>query len=128
MSTKKERKYLVDSDVLINHLKSGNSKLISIVNETEHVYISVINEYELYRGAHNESQIAALEKSLVFFGKIEISTEIARKAADYARDRNILNSLGLADILIAATCQVRGLVLVTENIKHFKLIPDITLF
>ncbi|OGF48059.1 MAG: hypothetical protein A2452_04725 [Candidatus Firestonebacteria bacterium RIFOXYC2_FULL_39_67] len=128
MSTRKERKYLIDTDVLINQLKAGSNKLSAVVNETEYIYISVINEYELFRGIHNENQIAALEKSLSFFGRIQISSEIAKKAADYARDKNIINSLGLADILIAATCNIHGLVLVTENIKHFRMIPDIIIY
>lgn len=121
-------KYLIDTDVIINHLKVGSNKLNTIINRTDMVYISVITEYELYRGIHNDEERNMLRTKLKFFRKIDINSDICIKASEYIKNDHIKQSLGLADLLIGATCNINDLVLVTNNIKHFKMIKDINLY
>jgi predicted nucleic acid-binding protein len=121
-------KYLIDTDVMINHLNVGSKILNSLVVNNEFISISVITEYELYRGVFTENEILELKSGLKFFNKFAVDSDVCFKASEYAKNENLRKALGLADMLIASTCFVNKLILVTENKKHFKMIPDITIY
>jgi tRNA(fMet)-specific endonuclease VapC len=55
-----------------------------------------------------------------------LSDEIVVRAAEvFAALRKQGAIIDDADILIAATAQVHGLVLITNNLAHFRRIPDL---
>jgi predicted nucleic acid-binding protein len=57
-----------------------------------------------------------------------LTREVANLAGKYIRDyRNLGITLNFIDTLIAATCIVNCLVLITFNLKHYK-ISDLKLF
>jgi tRNA(fMet)-specific endonuclease VapC len=88
---------------------------------------SIITRYEVLRGlkAKNATtQIQTFESVCAASEIIPLTDEIVVKAADiYADLRQRGEPIGDADILIAASCLVHGLAVVTNNESHFGRIP-----
>lgn len=123
-------KYLIDTDVLIDNIRS-KSKLDATVIE-EGSAISIINLGELVYGSFKSInppkalelvenllrdfnlEIINLEKEIIYvFGKLKADLEQKGvKLDDF-------------DLLLAATAKVNSLILVTRNQKHFQRIPGL---
>lgn len=129
------RKVFVDSNYGIDYLRGHiyTKDLIGKIKNKELVaYISVATVFELYVGAllsHDpKSRFEDVEKLLNWFYVIDINKEIMLLAAKIHVD---LQRRGLAleiqDILIAATSMSMGMVLLTNNKKHFTRIQGLRL-
>ena len=123
-------KYLLDTDVLINHLRK--KKALSEVFFQKGCGISVVTKGELLYGAYKSSQprknlriveslleelpleILPLEdRVLHLFGELKAKLEKkGKRLSDF-------------DLLIAATALSRNLILVTGNIRHYQRIPNL---
>ena len=120
--------FLVDTDVVINHIK-GFYNIKNDLSNKGNVNISVLSEYEIYNGVTDDKMMQEVEDLLSFFNRINITSDICRTASNLQKKyKNIENTLKLIDLLIASTCIVNKFVLVTKNVKHFKIIPDIEIY
>jgi tRNA(fMet)-specific endonuclease VapC len=126
-------KYLFDTDILIFWLKGNQAiekKAVAI--GLENIGYSIISHAELYFGAYNSEQIEknlkaiqvvqqklplvnCNDKSAQLFGMIK---------AQLTQQGNIIMD---ADILIGSIALANELILVTNNTKHFKRIPNLKL-
>lgn len=118
---------LVDSDVLIAHLR-GDADARGFLVERRHrgpLHTSVINVAEVTGGMRSAERVRVwrLLASLV----VEPVTEaIALRAGEFGRIyRRSHQGIGLADLLIAATCRERGLDLATLNVRHFPMYDEL---
>ncbi|OGF50384.1 MAG: hypothetical protein A2231_02500 [Candidatus Firestonebacteria bacterium RIFOXYA2_FULL_40_8] len=120
-------KYLLDTDVLINHLSKKRDTLNKL-SEKENISISlsVLNKFELFRGIDDIKDKDTADDVIRYFDVYPVSELIADRASELAKLKNI--PAGPVDILIAATCIENNLILVTENIKHFKNIPGLVIY
>jgi len=127
------RKSLLDTNVLIAFLR-GEQKVISKVreylDEFDKLSLSIITYYEILRGLKyigNERKLKEFEELMDKSEIVTLDRNIIRRASEiYAglkREGKIIED---ADILIAATCLVKGFVLLTDNEKHFKRIKGVT--
>ena len=131
-------KYLADTSFLIDLInnKSRAVKLASILDNTgEVVGLSVISVEEylrgifyLYRGREKtlKEKLSKAKRDLSAFEILPLTFEIAEKAAEieaYLMKNGII--IGYADILIAATAKANDLILITNNVRHFKRIPKL---
>jgi len=124
---------IVDTDVLIDAMKAENDAkdlLLKIV-EKEPLYITQINEYELYKGAHlseHKEHIEQVKKFLsgfqVFVLNIDSIAIAARTFSELSKKGELIDDF---DILIASICIANNQKLVTRNIKHFSRIPGLKL-
>jgi hypothetical protein len=57
---------------------------------------------------------------------IPVTSEIARAGGLYKRDFGKSHGVGLADAIIAATCEAENAELKTLNIKHYPMIKSLT--
>lgn len=124
---------LLDTDTLSEVIKRRDFAIQrqaqEYLNQYHQFQFSVITRYEILRGLKAKdafSQVMAFErqcqKSLVF----PLNDEIVVKAADiYGFLHKRGGIIGDADILIAATALVHGLTLITNNLDHFRRIPDL---
>jgi predicted nucleic acid-binding protein len=115
--------YLIDSDVLIDHLRGYQQALDfieSLFLDDEEVYFSVISEAEIYANVRpgEESAVQALFHSLT---RLDVDGEIARKAGEYRTRYLRSHGLALPDALIAATAFVAGADLITRNARHYPM-------
>ena len=123
-------KYLLDSNIAINHLR-GKYNIVKAVNSTG-LACSIITYGELLHGAYKSVdpqrglhsisiflhdlsvKIVPLdEKTIDHFAKLKASLELkGEKLADF-------------DLLIAATALSHSLTLITNNIRHFHRVPGL---
>ncbi len=119
---------LVDTDIIIWYMR-GNQKAFEIINKNKGFKISVVTYMELVQGMRNKQELTLLRKALRSWETkiIYISEEISSKAMFYVEQHYLGHSVQLADALIGATAVAHGEVLVTGNVKHYKIIKEINL-
>ena len=116
---------LVDTDVLIDFLR-GDNKAVTFVNaNSSRIILSSIVVAELYAGVKGEPELTVLENFVSLFPVIPVSSDIAKSGGLYKRDYGKSHGVGLADAIIAATCQAENAELKTLNIKHYPMIKGL---
>ena len=127
------KKYILDSDILIYFLKGNQDiveKIISLPKDD--LYITIINYTELLYGIYNSNKITQnKEKILPFLEKFKVlqfdknSSEIfAKIKAKLKKQGNIIADM---DLMIASIAIANKAILFTNNIKHFKRIKELKL-
>jgi predicted nucleic acid-binding protein len=121
--------YLLDSSVLIDALngRHGRPQLLTRISQQDILLACcAVNVTELYMGMRpgEEARTEKFLRSLEFY---PVTWEIAQLAGDLFRQwRQKGQTLGLADVTIAAVALTHELVLVTDNQKHFPM-PELRL-
>ncbi|HOU12499.1 MAG TPA: type II toxin-antitoxin system VapC family toxin [Anaerolineae bacterium] len=123
MSNEKHFSYVIDSDILIDHLRGYRCALEfidTLTTDDVQVCFSVISEAEIYANVRpgEESIIEALFDSL---SRVVVNGEIARKAGTYRAQYGPSHGVTLPDALIAATVFVIGAELFTRNARHYPM-------
>jgi len=124
---------LIDSDVLINHLR----KAIMMPPPEEHdeLAISAITYAELIEGTHHSSKpeegvrliqslLQMLNCTILPIDK-EVAVLFGELSATLRKNGNTLDSF---DLLIAATALHHHIPLFTWNVKHFSRVPNLEFF
>ncbi len=122
-------KYLLDSGVLIRHLRGRPEavRLLRGLGKRERLAIASISRLEIYAGMREHEQYKT-QKLLTRFVTYEMGAEIADRAGGYVREyRSQGVAFSVPDAIIAATAIQHGLTLVTFNPKDFPL-PGLSLF
>lgn len=117
----KNSKILIDSDIIIDHLR-GYSYLEKLIDNMlqNTCLVSVISISEIYSLLYlNEIEI--VEKLLSTLKAVNIDSAIARLASSYRMKYYKSHNLLIPDALIAASVKISGAILVTKNIKHFPM-------
>lgn len=119
-------KFLVDTDILIDHLR-GDEVATDLIQDIYtgriKAFISVITECEIL----SSPKISATEKRqikhlLSAITRLSITSKIAQKAGEL---RSSYPTLEIGDALIAANCFYAKATLLTRNLKHFAQIKEI---
>lgn len=122
-------KFLIDSDVIIWHLR-GQAKTKELLANLQRAGVPACSSFSIL-----EVQIGVKEgeeeKTTLFLNSLkiyEVDRDIANEAARYVREYKKKGiTLSLPDAVIAATCVIYELILVTYNPKHY-FIPDLRLY
>ena len=123
--------YLIDTDILIYSLKNDEHvKQKFRENQNIPKSISVITYGELVFGArksrHIEKNLAVTYRIAELFPVIDIDKSIMDVFGEIKSSLEMRGSIiEDMDILIAATALSHNLILVTNNVKHFKKIKDL---
>jgi predicted nucleic acid-binding protein len=126
-------KYLLDTNICVYWLKGNEQieqKILSV--GIDNVALSFINVSELYYGAYKSKRIESnlnlvrqLSDQLSVVESDETISELfGQLKAELEGAGSIIDD---ADLFIAACAKVHGLILVTNNIKHFKRIKGLKL-
>ena len=116
-------KFLLDSDVIIWHLR-GQKEVTEMLRDLQRFGLpacSALSVLEVQLGVKKgeEEKTSRFLKSLKIF---DVNMEIASKAAQFIRERKSKGiTLDLPDSVIAATCILHELILVTYNKKHYPI-------
>jgi hypothetical protein len=105
---------LFDTNILIDHL-NGMSKATREITRSKDAAISVITWIEVMTGAASPNEEAILRAFLSNFQCLEITREVAERAAVIRRQKRIK----MPDAIILATAEAAGRQLVTRNVKDF---------
>ena len=116
-------KFLIDSDVLIWALR-GQRETLELLRTLQPLGIpacSPISVIEVKLGVKSGED----KKTNAFLNSLEvypIDRQVADKASEYITEcRRKGITLGIPDAIIAATCTIHQLTLVTYNTKHYPL-------
>ena len=117
---------MIDTDVLIWYL-CGNKKSKEIIEKLNGFFISVVTYMELVQGMRNKRELTALRSALRKWNAkiLFINEDISAKAMFLVEQHYLSDSLFLADALIASTAISNGLQLLTDNVKHYKIIKNL---
>lgn len=116
------KNFLVDTDVLIEHLK-GNltvSKFLEKLRDKGELCVSVLSQAEVYAGMREEER-EITELLFDTLKSFDVNHEIAKLGGAYRRTYKDSHGTGLMDGMIGATAEIYGLVLVTSNKSHFPI-------
>jgi predicted nucleic acid-binding protein len=120
---------LVDSDVLIEHLRGSTAArdwLVHARQSSGPLAISVVSLTEIAGGMRSPERREVI-RLLGSMQRFEVSEQVAWRAATLMRDyRRSHTGIGLGDYLIAATALTEGLELATLNISHYPMFDGLT--
>lgn len=121
---------VVDTSVLIDHLRGGNTwkKVIAESGEDLKLFVPTIVIFELFSGqsTHDPSIVAKIHQLLHNFQKVELDENIAKTAGVIFRDAK--HRIQVSDYIIAASALQMNAQVITLNKKHFEQIPNINLY
>jgi predicted nucleic acid-binding protein len=110
-------RFLLDSDVIIWHLR-GRKEVTEVLRDLQKFGLpacSALSVLEIQLGVKKGEE----EKTGRFF---DVNREVASKAAQLIRQYKARGvTLDLPDAIIAATCILHELILVTYNTKHYPI-------
>jgi|SRR3989304_8327016 len=117
------RALLIDSDILIDHLRKEKKALDFLDAEIEKdslLFLSVISRAEIYAGIRKGEE-EAVNSLFEIITPVNVDTAIADKAGEYLRKFSKSHALNIGDAVIAATTSEMKLGLVTRNVKHYPM-------
>ena len=125
---------VIDTDILIDLLRNVK-KVVAFLTEIEEsgslLSTTVINAFELYRGAHKsrerEQNLLATRKLLNRLILLPLGLTSAETAGRiYAQLETKGQPIGLRDALIGAITLTKGYTIITRNVEHFQKITGLT--
>lgn len=126
-------KYLLDTNIVIYVIKRRPIEVLEIFNKNaSRMAISAITLSELIYGAEKSSNFDKnLEAVEDFVSHLEVLPYESRVSQQYGQIKATLEKrgemIGENDIHIAAHAVSQGLILVTNNLKEFKRVPNLAL-
>lgn len=119
---------LVDTTVAIDHLRgqeSATDLLRRLLEEGDILAASEVVRFELLAGVRGD-ELEALEQFFAAVSWIAVDEGVARAAGALAcKHRRASGGIGDADYLIAATALLLDAELLTTNVRHFPMLPDL---
>ena len=126
-------KYLLDTNIVIYVLKRRPREVLEIFNtNASRMAISSITLSELIYGAEKSPNVDKnLEAIEEFISHLEVLSYNAKASQHYGPIKATLEKkgaiIGENDIHIAAHAISQGLILVTNNLREFKRVPNLAL-
>lgn len=126
------RKSTLDTNILTAFLKNDLrvvKRISDYLNFFDQLTINIISYYEILRGLKdlgNDEKLKRFEEFIQENELVSIRKETIEKGAEiYASLKKEGNLIEDADILMAAIAIVEDLVLITNNISHFKRVKGL---
>ncbi len=120
---------VLDTNVAVDHLRGkpeAVALLEGLVRRGEEVVASEMVRLELLAGVR-PSERAALEEFCSALGWIPVNEDISRTAGELAsKHRRSSQGIDIVDYVIAATALILGAELLTTNVKHYPMLPDLS--
>jgi hypothetical protein len=117
--------FLIDTDVMIDFLR-GHPKAVALVKKhSSRIILSSIVTAELYAGVRGDEELDTLDNLVSLFRVIPVSPSLARAGGLNKRDYSKTHGVGLADAIVAATCEAENAELKTLNVKHYPMLKGL---
>jgi predicted nucleic acid-binding protein len=119
---------LIDTTVAVDHLRGTTAAmelLERLVDEDETLATSELVRFELLAGVHPDER-EALEQFFSTLVWLPVSEDVTRPAGRLAQEyRKAHSGIDDVDYLIAATAIVYDAELLTTNVRHYPMLPDV---
>jgi hypothetical protein len=119
---------LTDTDILIDatHSVSDAVAFLTTQQSSSGLQISVISAMELVIGSRNRTELRQVRQFLQRITLLPISRTASQTAYQLMGSFYLSHGLLMPDAFIAATALESGLTLYTRNVRHFQMIPALT--
>ncbi len=119
---------IFDTDILI-WVQCGNEKAAKLIEKDEDRYLSIHSYMELLQGAKNKTQHKYVKDFISEFGFsiLPLTENIGHRALIYVEEYALSSNMRAGDAIIAATAVENNKLLVSSNIKHFKVVKELQL-
>jgi len=119
---------IFDTDILI-WVQRGNSKAANLIEKDENKYLSIQSYMELLQGAKNKTHHKYVKDFIsdFNFSILPFTENIGHRALIYVEGYALSSNMRAGDAIIAATAVENNMVLVSSNVKHFKVIKELQL-
>lgn len=117
--------YVVDTSVLIDVLRGSPAATDWLAGLAEVPLCSEITRAEVLRGVRSPER-ARIERLLDALRWVPVDEATSRRAGELGRrHRRSHRTLGVADLLIAATAVLHDAQLATGNVRHYPMFPGL---
>ena len=117
-------KYLLDSDTIIWHLR-GRKEITDMLKDLQRSGLpacSTISVLEVQLGVKTKDEEGKTSRFFESLKVFDVSMDIARIAAQLIRQYKAKGvTMDIPDSIIASTCLLHDLILVTYNRKHYPI-------
>lgn len=110
--------YLVDTNVWIESFH-GNEQAREFLKKDD-LFVSYVTKAELIFGARDKRSLSNLEKILGEYGVNWGSDLVNQRALEILIKYRLKQGIGILDCMLAATALENKMILITDNIKHFR--------
>lgn len=118
---------LTDTDILIDGAR-GVSHAVNYLTQRQRdglLQISIVTAMELISGCRDKLQLVQTQQLVAAIPIWPISSIISQTAYRLMETYHLSHGLLLPDALIGATCLEHRLALITRNVRHFQMIPQL---
>ncbi|MGV3550202.1 PIN domain-containing protein [Rhizobium sp.] len=116
---------LVDSCILIDISRQKAEALDLLIGRDVIPAISALTAMEVRFGVKSKAERELFDRLFTEWTIIPVDLVIAEQASELLRRYKPSHGMDTVDALIAATAQIHGLELITLNLKHFPMFPDL---
>ena len=117
-------KYLLDSDIIIWHLR-GRREITEMLKDLQRSGLpacSTISILEVQLGVKTKDEEGKTNRFFESLKILDVSMDIAKIAAQLIREYKVKGvTMDIPDSIIASTCLLHDLILVTYNRKHYPI-------
>lgn len=119
---------MVDTDIVVDALRGFSAGLdyVEEAGQQGALRISIASEMELIVGCRNWRELHRLERFLRRCTILGMTEAIAARAVALLRQYRLSHGLSITDALIAASALAYHEMLYTKNVRHFRMIPGLT--
>ena len=119
---------IYDTDVLI-WVQRGNEKAANLIEKDEERYLSIQSYMELLQGAKNRTHNKYVKDFVCDFefSILPLTENIGHRALIYVEEYALSSNMRAGDAIIAATAIENNMMLVSSNVKHFKVVKELQL-
>ena len=120
---------IFDTDILI-WVQRGNRAAAQLIDRQPSRHVSVQTYLELLQCAHDKKQHRLIRQFLTDFNFtiLPFSENIGHRAMVYVEEYALSSGMRAGDAIIAATAVENNLPLATGNVRHFKVVKDLSLW
>ncbi len=116
---------IVDTDILIDFLRGGKQAISLFKDESEPICFSAITVAEIYAGIRDRKEEEDVKRLFSLYTVVSATHEIALEAGKLVKKYRSSHSVEIPDAIIAATCLVSDMELLTLNIKHYPMLKGL---
>ena len=119
---------LIDTDVLI-WLFRGRASAHNAIEQLDSVQLSAVTYMEMVQGMRNNEEFRLFRRTIHDhqWKIIPLNENISHRASVYIENHALSHGLTMADSLIAASAIESGLPLMSANVRHYRVITELTL-
>ncbi|MCU7916905.1 MAG: type II toxin-antitoxin system VapC family toxin [Candidatus Thiodiazotropha sp. (ex Epidulcina cf. delphinae)] len=119
---------IYDTDILI-WVQRGNEKAARLVEKDEEKHLSIQSYIELLQGTKNKTHHKYVKDFICDFefSILPLTENIGHRALIYVEEYALSSNLRAGDAIIAATAIENNMILVSSNVKHFKVVKELQL-